>query len=324
MNNFLDMVKHHSSHELFQFHELKMLEKYPSMWINLSEMGSQKTAYRYDNLILIREQIFEKVCSFFHLAEQLVDKQAGVYAIKKAKIPYKNPLEKKLNDAAMDRMTALFKQNLLLPLKNQICEINLVIPEVKLHFESYKNLCEVGEGKANQLAAQNLVKDMHTTRKKLNKLLFKAAVQMNQLKVKSKDLGEQGNSCGVSFSQNPASILFLGFFINRKGMLLNAKTLEEGIEIMENIKQIRSLCWSVEPIELLFINTIQVLRKMEKGMGMYLAKKFHFPSGFIVSDLSQDPEMKSFRSTSASCYDPETDLIDWKEVPGNISSLTTA
>lgn len=321
MNNFLDTIKNQSGFGIFQLRELHMFENYPKIWVNLAEMGSQKSSHSDTPLILIREEIFKKLNNFKNSAANLVDQHALSYQRKKATIPYGNPIEKKLNDCAMDRMEALFRQNLMKPMKSQINTINTLIPTVQSHFDRFKILCQTPETKESATEAKNLAQQMHTSRRELNTILFKIAMQMDQLQSMVKDLNEKGEQCGPSFKTKPALIMLVGKFINRGGPLLKANTIEEGIEIIEDIKQAKSVCCGAAPLQLLFVNAIQAMRRMEKGMGTYLGKQFKFPSGFTVFSCSANPLMESFRTTSAAYYKPE--LIAWNDVPGNIAEECT-
>lgn len=304
MNNTLRIAGNMASYDRFQKYESAMLEKYKDYWVESEDIqGLHELNSRMD----LKEKALQKIGNIAGSFFNIILEKFYFYETKKETIPYVDPIEKQLNDCAMDNMSRMYSQQMMNPLYGEVLEIKKTYLKVHEHFEQFKALCgEVEDQSVAKEKAANLIKEMHAARRNLNRHLFSLSHKSQQLIDKVKSLTDEGKDIGPSFNQNPAVFVKL----NQCPIVMStSKYINKGIkghemiEIIEGIKQTRSVANEVEPFYLLFLNAVQAMRKMEKGMSLSLAKRYRIQSGFELASPPKDKALKSDRKTCSSSFD---------------------
>ncbi len=282
----LDVVRNRASYERFLSHEQYMFENFKSCWVNQAQIRSLSCP---SPILGIRGEVLTQLKNVSINFPGIVFEQEHSYSVKKETIPFKSPIEKRLNDKAMDRCQEIFTRQFRGALLKSAESISLLLPKVEEHFNQFQKL--LGQARDPQVA-EIFVEQAHAIRREINQILIEVAGQSDQSAQKVANLTARRMAIGPAFTTNPA-IFFMGVpLLLKKETGLTGKPIEAVVDEIEGIKQEKSVNQAVEPLHLLLLNALQSMRKLEKGMAKYWAQECQIPSKFGV-DFRPRTQLKS-------------------------------
>lgn len=256
-----------STCEVFQYYDPHMLEHYNPFWTNVCEYNSIKKPLQ---IIDVREKVithFENIEKNF---KKVLENKIDSYDEKKSKQSHLPKLEKELNDKAFDRMKALFKERTPDLLKI-LGEINECTPQIKTYFIFMKKFINNQKEFSSQDILITLEK-MNRFKAKLSQFRFELNSNIVSLQKEIANLKKEGELIGPSFKANPVIFLLGSPFFCESNSVVAGKSIEDKITIMETLKARISVSSGLQPIYLLYVNAIQSMRKMIKGISLYVGK----------------------------------------------------
>jgi hypothetical protein len=254
-----------------------MFENYQKYWINQANLRSLKKELP---LVDTRKGVLSQLDEFASSFCKVILKKYYSYEEKKQSINQgSSEIEKKLNIEAMDNIAKIYAIEHMNPLFDGVQKITTLLRKVQTHFGQFKTVLENPAKDAPEKATA-LIAETHSVRHELNQVLIELALKAEAVAIQIQTQTALGEKIGPAFKTNPVIFLMGVPLMVKKETGLTGIPIEEAVRKIEGIKQTRSAAQGVEPLYLLFLNAIQSLRKMEKGMAQCLGGVFKIPSGF--------------------------------------------
>ena len=251
----------------FYFQDTYSYQNYGRFWVDLKDMK----ALTHPSLSReLRTKVMAQLIQIPLYLPDVLENKYLTYGLKKLVLPGRLPQEKELIDAAMNNMAYMFEELRMEPLLKEIHNIQQALLTIQAHWEKFQTYVR---NPATKEQTSDFIQEMRRGRTELHQQLNNLSVKSTRLDQTINMLTLHGHRIGPAFYDNPAAFLLGAPMHVRYPNILIAQSVQKAVEIMENIKQQRSVAEGVQHYYRLLIRSMRALRNMEQGMANCLERR---------------------------------------------------